>query len=483
MVFYNIPDAYERRSEEFRVTCGEREVTVLSCRVSAIPFNRPWPGYQRDKAQTALSSYLRLGSDGAFTLVITPKEPFGKVTVRPLSKQIVPEKLADGRVRVTFPGRGQYSVEFDGAHRVLHVFADPETPPDVNEGDENVTYFGPGVHDLHGLYALNDGETVYIDKDAVLFGGFIADHVKNVRIMGYGILDNSLLECGNLPLRATACENIRVEGITIVDSSNWALCFFGGKHIRVDGVKLIGFWRYNADGCDFCNVTDARLANSFIRSFDDCVVVKGLKKCETEAAQDIAVENCVLWCDWGRAVEIGAETAAPAIRHIRFQNIDIIHGMDVMLDIQHGDRAEVEDILYENIRCEYTEKGQKPMLQKEDASVYGNLDPWHMPDLVSLNIVKSAYSHDAAVGNIRNVTFRGLFVFDEASRVPHSHIGSYVDGSIIENVVFDSIFMNGKPVTDPASMRLGMGPGCTEIGFVVIETEQKRSVHDEKQMG
>lgn len=61
--------------------------------------------------------------------------------------------------------------------------------------------------------------------------------------------------------------------------------------------------------------------------------------------ENILVERCVIWCDWGRALEIGAETNAPEYRNIIFRDCDIIHGSSVMMDIQHHNRAEIHHIL------------------------------------------------------------------------------------------------------------------------------------------
>lgn len=98
-----------------------------------------------------------LGSDGEATLVITPKESFESVTVRPLDKKIKPE-IHSGAVKITFPGAGQYSVEFDDMHHVLTVFIDPEKDFGIDENDENVLYFASGVHYSEEITTLDDNE-------------------------------------------------------------------------------------------------------------------------------------------------------------------------------------------------------------------------------------------------------------------------------------------------------------------------------------
>ena len=51
-------------------------------------------------------------------------------------------------------------------------------------------------------------------------------------------------------------------------------------------------------------------------------------------------------------MEIGAETAAPEMSNLVFRNCDIIRTAYIAMDIQHGDRAAVKDVRFENIRLE-----------------------------------------------------------------------------------------------------------------------------------
>lgn len=60
------------------VTESGEKIGVYGCDVSAFPLNQVWPGYQRPFEQTEPTSFAMFGSDGEATLVITPKEPFGK---------------------------------------------------------------------------------------------------------------------------------------------------------------------------------------------------------------------------------------------------------------------------------------------------------------------------------------------------------------------------------------------------------------------
>jgi|GEM_PF-2649630 len=71
----------------------------------------------------------------------------------------------------------QVTVEPDGRHGGLLLFADaPETEiPDPD--DPKVHYYGPGLHRA-GVIELHDGETLYLAPGAVVEGGICAQNAK-----------------------------------------------------------------------------------------------------------------------------------------------------------------------------------------------------------------------------------------------------------------------------------------------------------------
>ncbi len=461
---YSFPADYEKKSADFKVKCDGRELDVYSCRISAVPFNQVWPGYQRPFEQTEPASFVMLGSDSMTELEITPSKDFNDVTVRPLSKGIKPV-IKDNAVKLVFPGAGQYTVEFDNPHHVLTVFINPENEFNVNKDDTDVLYFGPGVHFVDKKLELQDGQTVFIDEGAVVYGAVTATDKKNVSVIGYGILDNSRMRRANEingcsildpnagemtgnPVFFNRCENVVVDGITIVDSSGWNLYIDGCSNVLIDNIKLIGMWRYNADGCDFCNCTNAIIKNSFLRTFDDGIVIKGFKLNNHLPLQNILAENCVLWCDWGRALEVGAETSAPYMSGIRFKNCDIITGCHVMLDIQHGDCANMCDVYFEDIRIEYRGKSECPALQEADDAVYSNTDEKFMPQLFAVIAGTTMWSIDEKSGPLKNVYFITIEVTSEDGRIPVSSEFTVSDGEEkIDGVFFENITVNGVKCT------------------------------------
>jgi hypothetical protein len=116
----------ERASSDFSVLLnGTQRPGVYKARVSAVPYNRPWPGCQRPIEQTEIASFFSYEADEAVTVRLETKRSFKKVIVRPRSKNILPV-VKGNIIEFTLNHQGQYTVEIDGYHHALHIFCKPE---------------------------------------------------------------------------------------------------------------------------------------------------------------------------------------------------------------------------------------------------------------------------------------------------------------------------------------------------------------------
>jgi polygalacturonase len=405
---------------------------------------------------------------GPVSVEVTAKQSFTNVLVRPGARGIRP--AVNGRtITFTLSKAGQVTVELDGPHHALHLFADPPENGAPNRDSAGVRYFGPGVHHP-GKIQLKSGETLYVAGGAVVYTAVEARGAAGVRILGRGIIDSSEYARGQGGgcIRLTDCSDVKVEGVILRDPDVWCLSAFGCGNVGIDNVKLVGLWRYNADGIDICNSQDVVIRNSFVRSFDDAIVLKGLNwgpgGFHERPVRGVRVQNLVLWCDWGRALEIGAETSAPEISDVRFQDCDIIRTTHIALDIQCGDRALVHDIRYENIRVETDEVSPAPRMQGNANERYVQ-DPQaqYVPDLLVIVIRKNAYSKDAERGNVRDVTYADVSVTGE--RAPRSSFNGLDARHTVEGVWLDNLRLNGKPAMTAAEANLTVGPHVSAVRF------------------
>lgn len=378
---------------QYRVYVNGIEQNVQGARVSALPLNQCWDGTQRPIEQSEEAYFVSFDIVERSTLIVEINEDFERYELRPLSRDF--EEYRDGRrIILTVERPMQFSLEIDGTHHALHVFVNPvaEQP----QGD--VIYYGPGEHQADLIW-LESNQTLYIDEGAVVYGVVYAKDAQNVRIMGRGVLDASMYRRGNDDheggrevidallqkgfspvdmkyygnLVLNHCQNCLIEGIILRDAPMWSTIIRNNcENIMVDNIKIVGQWRYNSDGINICTSKNVTVKNCFVRSFDDCVITRGAYlEGETGNVENVTVKNCVLWCDWGKAMETWCGQKPTEICHVRFEDIFILHlnlvGMNIT--VWYGsERSIVNDITYENIFID-TDEGEYCNFMQCDGSV------------------------------------------------------------------------------------------------------------------
>jgi len=449
----------------YALRVGGNNVPVYACRVSAVPFNRVWPGYQRPLDQTEIAGFASWEMTGPVRIEIESKRTIQGVVVRPLDLRIEPA-VEGNTIAFDLDRPRQVVVEINGMHQALHLFGNPPETDIPARNSPNVRYFGPGVHQA-GKITLEDGQTVYLAAGAVVYGSIHATGAKNIRIAGRGILDASRFARGQGggAVRLTDCTGIRIDGIVMRDPDLWCCALFGCRDARITNVKLVGLWRYNADGIDICNSQGVSVSDSFVRAYDDALAVKGLKSEPSSfgdrPVRDVRFNRCTIWCDWGRAMEIGAETCAPEIAEVLFENCDIIRTTHIAMDIQHGDRAAVRNIRFENIRVEMDAKNLPPRMQRQADETY-DLEPGdYLPQLMVIVIGKNDYSTDRARGTVEQVLFKDIAL--RAPRMPDSLFEGYDADHAVTGVVIENLTLNGKPVMDAATAKLSVGKNVASV--------------------
>ncbi|MBM3501290.1 MAG: hypothetical protein FJX74_21775 [Armatimonadetes bacterium] len=458
----------EALSEHYELTVNGVPTPVYVCRVSAQPFNQVWPGYQRPLDQTEPAGFATWDMAGPATVEVRSRRPVTSVAIRPLVAGIAP-RIEGDRIRFELDRPRQLAVEVNGPHHALHLFACPPEADAPAADTPGVRYFGPGVH-RPGRIVLESNQTVYLAPGAVVYGSLHADGAENIAVRGRGILDVSPFPRGEGggAIRFSDCRNILIEGVVLRDPDVWCCSLFGCSNARIEGIKLVGLWRYNADGIDICNSQDVIVRDCFVRAFDDAIVLKGLKwgqnSFDGRPIRNVRVSGCTIWCDWGRALEIGAETCAPEIADVTFEDCDIIRTTHIAMDIQHGDRALVRNIRFEDIRVEMQPPNPHPQMQQNPEHRYSPPDDeGYLPALFVIIIRGNNYSQDDQRGNVRDVLLRNIAL--TAPRMPDSSIQGFDAEHTVDGVTFEGLTLNGEPVPDAAAARLHVGDHVANVRF------------------
>lgn len=437
-----VPDG-EAESADYVVTIDKYTAPVWTCRVSAIPFNRIWPGYQRSLDQTETASFVTWETDAESSEIVVKSlrndATLENVVIRPLSLGIKPT-IDKEKKEISFKSSGTTPivVEIDGSHFALHLLPFPiyKRPADLNA--PNLRYFGPGIHNA-GLIEVKSGDEIFVDSGAVVYGGVRGEGVENVKVSGPGIIDVAPFERGKIGgvFRFTNSKNITIDGIVQRDPDVWSTTLYQCDNVHIANTKLIGLWRYNADGIDVCNSENVTVEKSFLRTYDDSLVVKGIGE-STRPVKNLVFRQNVIWCDWGRAMELGAETRAPEFNNVRFEDCDVVRNTHIAMDIQHGDRAKISNVVFDNIRVEFDDKIPTPVYQNSDDQVYDpNANPDFCPALAVIVIQSTHYSGDKENGNVRNVLFKDIKVY--GSRKPAISLTGCAAESDVQGVTFKNV--------------------------------------------
>ncbi len=460
--------AGEALSEDYQLKVNGQPVAVYACRVSAVPFNQVWPGYQRPLDQTELAGFACWDMQRPVQIEIQSRRAVQSAVVRPTSFGIQPG-IAGNCLSFSLDRPRPLVVEINGPHHALHLFANsPETNVPAADAP-GVRYFGPGVH-RPGKIELKSHETVYLAGGAVVYGSIHGNHVTNIRIAGRGILDVGPFERGQGggAVRLSGCSDVSLEGLVMRDSDVWCCSLFGCRQVTISNVKLIGLWRYNADGIDVCNSQDVVVTDSFVRAFDDALVIKGLKfgqnSFDDRPVRNVRFRRCVVWCDWGRALEIGAETCAPEIAGISFEDCDIVRTTHIAMDIQHGDRAAVRDIRFEGIRVEIDDQNPRPRMQQNREEKYpADAPDGYCPTLLEIVIRKNPYSQDDDRGTVREIVFKDITVLSRLP--PPSSFRGFDAEHTVEGVTIQNLRFNGRPIGAANEAHLTVGAHVRGVQF------------------
>lgn len=396
--------------EKYNVKVGGRPVEVHQARVSALPLNKLFDGEQRPLEQTEIAYFVTVDIEQEERMEIQLSESFDTCELRPLSKNIGYERQGN-TLFIPVKEAGQFTVEIDGFHHALHVFVNEKSiaPQDCT------MYFKKGIHDV-GLLWLESNQTIYLEEGAILNGVIYGKDVNNIKICGRGILNSACCRRGRDEheggqeiknvLRSKGfdedninylgsmvlqnCKNVFVEGITLVDSPLWTVIIRDNcEDVVVDNIKIIGQWRYNSDGVDICTSKNVILRNSFIRSFDDCIVVRGAHlPGEEGTTENVLVENCVCWNDWNIALEVWCGYKQSTIRNVVFKDNYIIHICSVVMDIKTwagSTNTRMENITFDGIYVDADKEYRNCCVESRDRKGYIE-DQNYTPDMIRMYV-------------------------------------------------------------------------------------------------
>lgn len=344
--------------------------------------------------------------------------------VRPLSCGIIPEVNGNELIfKLNKPRNLSIEVNGDIFHN-LQLFANPIDNYTPNMKDKNLIYFGPGIHQLKGdKLLIPSGKTVYVAGGAILMGKLEINGVRDVKVLGRGIIDHSV----KMGVRIANSKNILVEGISCTQCSTG-----GSDSVTIRNVKSISYYGWG-DGMNVFASNNVLFDGVFCRNSDDCTTVYGTRGGFVGGCSNITMKNSTLWADVAHPILIGTHGNTPnpeVLENLNYINIDILDHKEAQIDYQGcmslnaGDNNLIRNVRFENIRVEDFRQGQ----------------------LLNMRVFYNAKYCTSPGRGIENVLFKDVVY--NGKNAEQSIIAGYDDNRKIKNVVFENLIVNGKLITD-----------------------------------
>lgn len=329
----------------------------------------------------------------------------------------------------------------------IHLFANPiEDNPITEEEaaiDDSILYIGPGVWKTDTI-PLESGQTVYLAGGALVYGQFNMYQLSDVTIRGRGIISGSIYPRADasqraIPIELQKSDHITIEGISFLDPAGWTIHAQESTNILIDNIKIITA-RPNGDGISIQSCQDVVVRNSFVRTWDDSLVVKNVNN---QSTANVLFSNNILWTDLAQSMEVGYETYGAAIENVTFEDITVLHNYHkAVMSIHNADQARIDGIYFRNITVEnayevgdiWTETYDNFLI---DMTIAYNAD-WS----------KSQFER----GTIKNVYFENIKVLND-KKIGHEtsdlviRMNGFDATKNISNIYFKDVDFHGAPIT------------------------------------
>ncbi|MGW5664062.1 glycosyl hydrolase family 28 protein [Streptomyces sp. NPDC003758] len=374
------------------------------------------------------SSVAMFDFQGTVEVAVTSaKGTIGTARIRPLSYDT--QFTVDGAtIGFTLTEPRNLSIEVDGdVFNNLQLHANPIETHVPDPGDEDVIYFGPGLHKTtNNVLTVPSGKTVYLAGGAVLTSQVAFQNVENARLRGRGVLYNS--PSGVL---VEYSKNIEIDGVTVLNpSSGYAITVGQSQQVTIHNFHAYSHGQWG-DGIDIFCSQDVLIDNVWMRNADDCIAIYAHRWNYYGDVRNITVRNSILWADVAHPINVGTHgnTDNPeTIENLVFSNIDILDHREPQMDYQGcialnpGDSNLVKNVRAQDIRVEDFRWGQlinmRVMFNKTyNTSVGRGIDGVYIKNLAyngthANPAIMVGYDADHAINNVtfQNLVINGKFI-------------------------------------------------------------------------
>lgn len=303
--------------------------------------------------------------------------------------------------------------------------------------------FRPGtVTDAGVIRVKKDNQRIYIPAGAVVRALLKIEGATGTKISGGGVLlfDDKAAqdfkpEADTSPILATDAKDLTLKDVTVVvaptsfasgpdgaPDAPWAVHLIRSTNIEIRDLNILNALR---DGIDIDGSEHVTVQGGFFQAHDDVLCVKATNYGpggggENHRASAILFDGVMAMnTGAGNVLAIGTELHTAEIADVTFRDVDILHalgGHATAVSIRNGDRADVHDILFDDIR----------VLDRPGT-------------LLKLTVEMDGYRPDPDRGTVSTVIFRNF-------NVPKfARAASAIEGWDARHTVTDVRFENLRP--------------------------------------
>lgn len=219
------------------------------------------------------------------------------------------------------------------------------------------------------------------------------------------------------------CENILIEGVTIINSPFWTINPEFCNNLVVHGVTITNPSKDpkgpNTDGINPSSCSNVRISDCFISVGDDCITIKsgrdGDGRKYARPCENITITNCVMLSGHGGVV-IGSEMSG-GVKKVTISNC-VFNGTDagIRLKSSRGRGGVVEEIRVDNIVMNdiqknafifdlFYDKESKEEPVSERTPVFRNI---HLSNITGNNVKKIGYITGINEMPVDNISFSNI---------------------------------------------------------------------------
>jgi len=244
------------------------------------------------------------------------------------------------------------------------------------------------------------------------------------------------------------CTNVRIEGITILDSPFWVIHPIFCTNVIVRG-NTVKSYNYNNDGCDPESCTNVLIENCNFNTGDDGIAIKSGRDNDAwrvgQPTENVVIRNCTFNSKIN-GVCIGSEMAG-GVRNVFVENITLTKSANAIYFKSNLDRgAYIENVFVRNVNADTVRTAFirfEPNYKGEHSSFNPTLFRNFVIENVSCKQSKEVGIYLAGFEGypLKDITLRNVTI--DSTPVPYCLQN-------VENVVFDHVIVNGKTLdTNP----------------------------------